>query len=700
MMKGFLVPVLWLIIGCLVGLLIGIGIWSLIQNRKPDMPDSVKRNDPAKIESALPNTEDPAVSPANSGSAPAVEQTHAGERNSESGKKTASDQESSSDPVSRGTDPDSNAPDEQTGIPSQGDPAEQEKPSANHSDPRNPVPAHPQGTSKESPDSTEKADPAPPLMIEEENTKFISIRAKIIALLECWQKGNFIKNDPEDYHPLLNQGREAARSIEEKADILHQEQAFKNALEKITANRVRTFQTQTEDLQRRFNAVNAQKTGAPDQIRKDLDPLLAEARELAGIEVPELLSERKKIRDLILDLDLYMQKNEKVLSDLVKWDSLNGEKEIRIRMQEFVKKYPKTPWGIDFVSVLADWDRFSQLEIWNQFIKVNGEHLDRFAPAPEYASAAIHFLRETKGKLDFLPEWKILMKRSPVLIKNMENRDIQKPVRDLFENASSRDLWVYHPTKEDWVYLSEEPRPGTNYYIADLFNKINTIEIPGAEISSIRPAVQVEFFKDLSSTVQSIPDKSKFDNAGKWYSDWCTVVEKLRKNEDLDPLVRFMFLKDVCTFLSQGDSFFQRRLAAWLRVLNTSPFNSHLDWFDVKNPKTAAWRKNAEQLLGFLKSDELEAVKSTQELDASIPSCARIYRRIGWLDRDREGNWMIRGRAESCPDGELLVLRKGSEKGEYDFLRIGSLENDLKILSIASSELKRGMQVVCAYKLR
>lgn len=656
-MKSFIVPALWLIIGCIAGALISIGVCALFQDRKPEQQISLKQSQSVEIQKDSKDPKD-------------------------------------SDLSTKDQSPPSSAPILPKNTKNMIEPA---------------VPSPHEKTADQKTDQVEigikkraieNVESAPPLIVQEVNEKFLSIRSRIITLLESYQKEDYTKSDPEDYRSLLDQGRKAARTIEESADILHQDQAFRDAVARITTIRKQKYQTQLDDLHRRFNEIRSRRTSPPERILKDLAPLVRESNDLAAIQVSELQSEREKIRDTILHFNQYIQKNEKILSELVLCDSMKSTKEIQKWMKEFVIKYPDSLWGSDFRSVLSDWDHFSRLEIWNQFVEENGKYLDRFAPDPKYASAAIHFLREKEGKPDFLPEWKILEKRSALFLKDAQRKEICKPIRDLFENASSRDLWIYHPTPDDWYYLTEDPRAGTNYYIADLFNKIETIEIPGTMIASIQPAVQTKFFKDLSRDVQAIPDKLKYEDPGKWYSVWCVVVEKLRKNEDLDPLVRFMFLKDVCTILSEGDSFFHRRLATWLRVLNTSPFNSHLDWFDAKNPKTSVWRKNANQLLAFLKSDDLSSIKSTDELNASVPSCGRIYRRIGWLDRDPDGNWYVRGNTQACPDGDLMVLRKELKGDQYDLLRIGSLENGLRILAIASSELKRGMQVVCVYKLR
>ena len=95
--------------------------------------------------------------------------------------------------------------------------------------------------------------------------------------------------------------------------------------------------------------------------------------------------------------------------------------------------------------------------------------------------------------------------------------------------------------------------------------------------------------------------------------------------------------------------------------MNTSPFNSNVNWFDFDDAQIGKNRLNAKALLNFIDSGDLETVMSTAELNASVEPLGFVYHQVGWLDRDLTGKVFCRGQdlaKSDLPNGQLFIIEK------------------------------------------
>ncbi|MDO5553089.1 MAG: hypothetical protein Q4G68_04960 [Planctomycetia bacterium] len=365
-------------------------------------------------------------------------------------------------------------------------------------------------------------------------------------------------------------------------------------------------------------------------------------------------------------------------------------------LKEIATAYPESEYAADFAAVAASCDVMESLEKWNAFVTNYGAQLARFSVDSATAKAVLDFYHGNAHLLKFLPEWKTLSERSEALTVAMRRKPVQERILPLIRHGGARDFWLYRPDAKHWYYLLAEPKPGENRWLADLYGGEQTIVLPHDAVAGIKRDPQPAFFRQLAERVEALPDTLQVDDIGTWYTEWSNVVESVRQNTELDPIVRMLYLKDICTALSQSDLQYQKRLASWLRVLNTKPFNGHVNWYAADKEETSRLRENAKGLLAFLEKDPLHVVRTTRELDETVKSIAARYVCIGWLDRTFGGRWFVRGSDEPgfLPDGELFVLAT-SDKGEPRLVKIGDCARGEIAVTLASDALRAGSRVYC-----
>lgn len=460
--------------------------------------------------------------------------------------------------------------------------------------------------------------------------------------------GSFRKN--------IDAAKQASNEFEAKKICQQMRKALSDKKLEILEFCLVRLKNQAKDLQK------IQK-GLPDSVLEKLAPLVRNAKDLTEIDVPELKPKRQEFVKQLEDLQKLLEHNRPEYIALRTYDSVKGSPQETIDFINFFRKnFPDSQYGQDLEVILALEQAMQTLDLWNEFVLKNGAKLDQFAIDSETASNALEFCRQYDLKKFPLSEWTILKSRQEEFQAIHNVKTCQK-ITETFQFAGKTSYWICHRAPNQWLYLTAPPKIGANPCQTDLFGTEKTIILTEKELADIREARQTVLFRSLEKKTATIDDKIRTSDPGRWYSEWASIVVQIKNDELLDPIVKILYLKDICTILAASDYFFNQQLTPWIKVMNTSPFNSNVNWFDFEDPQTEKNRLNAKALLNFIDSGDLETVLSTAELNASVQPLAFVYRRVGWLDRDLTNKIFSRGEdldRKDLPDGELFIIKKRS----------------------------------------
>lgn len=527
------------------------------------------------------------------------------------------------------------------------------------------------------------------------NPEYKRLLAEARQLLDVVVKLDFTTSALPEYKSLLKQLGDSAGTANELKTVLELEKEFDKAVGQIEEKRETWFLSQLGGIRLALEELQAAAVVSPESLTERLGKLLDECSKL-GLHAPsahgtQCAALADDIRTLLKTLTL----NQKVYAELSSLDKVENDRMFEETLRRIATRHADSPCVKDIVVVLESLPVLNAIPQWNEFVEADGMAFDRFAVPAAKIAAGNAFFHGHARDLDFLPEWKVLQKRLKQLQLSAKDLPVNEKITMLLRHAGSRRFWIYKKTPVQWYYLTQKPVTGNNLYLADLYGTEKNVVIPNDAVSMIEEALWVPFFKDLGEKAESIEDSLKFQDAGQWYARWCQTIEAIRARSDLDPLVQFLFLKDICSTLAEADAHFAKRLAPWLRVFNSTDFATGVDWYDAEGGKTSQLRVTAAQLLRFLQSDELSFSKTTQELNDTIEPLSFVYSRLGWLDRAPGGSWHCRlfSCLPSPKDGELFVLQYNPENQNRRWIRIGHVEGGKVNVELISNELRVGAPV-------
>lgn len=443
-----------------------------------------------------------------------------------------------------------------------------------------------------------------------------------------------------------------------------------------------------------------------DEISEEfLGQLLLRANQLSEINTDHLQDER---RSLVDDLHLFQTTSVEQLPlrralrnlDVTLGDTFT----LTNTMNGITLQFPSTDYARDFSVVINTLTLLEPIDQWNIFMEKQGKAIDVFSVSPSTRRAAVEFCLQQGQTSSFLREWPLLERRVNSWKNSIEQNNppeqVQEKIVALLRYAGSKQFWLYEPIPQQWYYLTAPPVVGTNLYLVNLFGIEKEITISSKEIANVRKDWGATFFQQLTQEAEQIPDSLKYDDIGLWYARWSELTQKILHHRGLDPLVRFLYLKDICAVLSKADPHFQTRLAPWVRVLATEALASQVNWYEAENERITHLRATASQLLAFIENDQLTVDKTTAELNAAIQKTAYFYQRIGWLDRDMTGNWCCRSSyletSNHSISGELFVLLPPTTANdEPRWLVMGTLKDNQAEVKLVGNRLYRGTIVFC-----
>ncbi|MDD3588020.1 MAG: hypothetical protein PHQ75_12635, partial [Thermoguttaceae bacterium] len=527
------------------------------------------------------------------------------------------------------------------------------------------------------------------------SSDYTCLLAEANQLLDVIVKLDFTTSTVPEYKTLVKQLADAAGTADELKAALEVEKKFQAALTQVEEKRATWFLAKLGELRSALDEQKRVPVVSADSLTERVGKLLEDCLQLRLRAPSAYALQCDALADDMRLLLKTLRENQKVYTELSSLDEVKNDRMFEEVLRQTVSRYPDLPCAKDIALVLESLPIVAEISKWNDFVEANGLALDRFAvPATNIAAGSAFFYGHGRD-LDFLPEWKILQKRIKQLQNSAKDLAVNEKITELLRHAGSRSFWIYKKSPDQWYYLTQKPVAGNNTYLSDLYGNEKTVPIPSNMVSTIDETASVLFFKELGKKTAAIEDSLKFQDAGKWYGQWCEIIDSIRARPDLDPLVQFLFLKDICSTLAEADSHFAKRLGPWLRVLNSSDFVAGVDWYDTEGKDTGRLRKTAAQLLRFLQSDELSFSKTTEELNHTVEPLSYIYTRVGWLDRTPGGVWSCRlfSTLPAPKEGELYVLQYSPEKESRRWSRIGQIGDGKVGVELISNELHLGLPV-------
>ncbi|MDO4586286.1 MAG: hypothetical protein Q4C95_03210 [Planctomycetia bacterium] len=501
---------------------------------------------------------------------------------------------------------------------------------------------------------------------------------------------NLLKNPPNSRNMIENL-KNAAKTADEYKTALEIEKQFEQLKTELFQRRHNHIINEMQRIQLKFDELKSVRANLPESILEPLKLLISDSKILTTIPVnlPELAWKRESLVNELNGFLKLVQNRSALFNALNKYDlvclrTLESQK----KQLDLAKRFPGTPYAADFINVANSIDFYKALDDWNDFIIENGNGLNRFAVSDEIALKSVLFYQQHKNNLYYIAEWSILTQRMPQWTIQSKQVPIQERVLKLINHLSKQDYWGYKE-KDQWFYLIKAPVVGVNEYQSDLLGNRKSINIAEKNLASIEPMKQINFFRELKNEILLIDNSLRQNDIGQWYAKWGKCLETIRANKEIDPIVQFLVLKDICSTLANGDVFFQKQLVPWLKILESSKFDARIDWFEASNSNVPIQRNIAKELMTFLPVQYFEVNKTTQELDASIKALNHCYQRVGWLDLDLAGCWFCRPKIEFWASNQTAT-RRYSLFPENDSVEQNNLSTNQEIQPKISSQRKTG----------
>lgn len=345
-------------------------------------------------------------------------------------------------------------------------------------------------------------------------------------------------------------------------------------------------------------------------------------------------------------------------------------------------------------------DALDVVERWNEFMRNFGKRLERFRCSPQDARLGLNFIAEMEGKPGAPEELEIVEKRAPQWRFDAEHDfPTQRKILLMLESELRQQYWTYAPSRDVVYYLPRAPRVGVNDYVADAAGTLAKVEIP-SDAPELETTVspQKRFLEDLRDRARQIPDALRAEDVGAWYANWAAFLQTIQDADALDPILQYKFLQKTARCLQSSDFYFASRLEPLLRVLNAPQLDedASVDRFQTESQKIKSLRALAAARVSFLPKDHLKVDKTTKQLDAATERFATLYQRIGWLDRNFNGEWRLRRPDDAeTPAGELYALCVETRGSDPRWLKIGSSNGRQITINFVSSAASRGIVVLC-----
>jgi hypothetical protein len=430
-------------------------------------------------------------------------------------------------------------------------------------------------------------------------------------------------------------------------------------------------------LQQELDAINVgvnrltpQKGRETDAVLVQLDDLLQKALETRKLEgaSPAVLN----ARDLLIGQleqwvgEIKQRKESKgEISDLTQAVS-NPDAYARI-LRNLATKYPNLPMSKDFQTLLQENSIWPLITQWNALVDLlpgvalqtgnmesdtivaGSEKMQKFLTewaqkSPQFASfldyAAVEFR---------LPYFRAVEER------NNHGESILFGLEKQMLQHKSRPLWLYYDKKDDArYYLPQQPQGQTIRYLADKQGAEKSLRLPDAALlATIEEAPHVRFAKLAATQITKIDQRGEKN----WAETACFLLKDLQDDSKFDPFLKYILLKDCIEKFGAGDLSVRKGYAKHLAILEEEEPDETVDWVNPKSGEAIYQRKITKAVLDRLPSSESALDAVLADIRAYHSHTIGTFERIGWAEKNGDGNWICNTNRTSLPREGLFIVR-------------------------------------------
>jgi hypothetical protein len=504
--------------------------------------------------------------------------------------------------------------------------------------------------------------------------------------------------------PALERARSLARLDTEKA-----------ALDKLVRLRAEMLQAEQDRLEKELAPRLDEIAGAVGRIETQLEPggpgcpkvpallgSIADSRRALSDLAPDVAMAGASIRDRARTLsdrfDAIRSRVERRGQQAQREDAITASVayapdgrgftspgELASALEAFARAFPDSPRSKAFTETLldqpiwdaiAEWDRMTagwrggteaiappeatvRAEKCRQFAVrcPTSPDLDRSTAYHQVMEAMAHRSADGEGAL-----CKLQMLMTDLLVENVWLVTVRVPAPDdlrviVTQRGRGMGLVVVRvpgPVGLRHYYATEQPPRGAESlrYLVGSDGKERTLKVAGDRVERIEVSPQTKIAQKFKPIL--LQDPTRID----WEVVILDLVEQVRTQPGMDPVLRVALLRKVLEFGLEGSDPLQRALRRFKDQVSQAGVDVSVPWMDPESREADQVRPKALELvrslpeLGALRKDALARRAAVRRLLSGHPQA------VGWLAREPEG-WRVRTGAALPPQGELRVAVAG-----------------------------------------
>ncbi len=527
--------------------------------------------------------------------------------------------------------------------------------------------------------------------------------------LESAQNAPVGPGDP----PALVRARELAQTNEEKSRVLRLTEERKRLQERNAAQvdeqlagRVESLTNLVRELERAVADPSAAESKL-DEARELIDTLSADAQ-TAGKPLQNLVAALRsritKAGGNILDRKVQASAEKRMTATLLAADALPVSDLGRYvaEVKSFVTTFPQAPRSKEFDAVLVQEPLWTSAVAWNTLTR---SWQSRAQASPTTPTAALRMAAELDTYLRAHavgPDRELAQRLADVAARPVQRAELKQQLLSYLQ-SSMMTLWVLERERTPYYILQpDDDLRKTQKTVADILRAPNQDGIQTQFLITSRP-MSYCFDRQLSSRpfrpspangdlvhlkpspqaalVEAVLPRLQEPTAlDQWERPLADLLEEIRQNFKLDPILKIEMLHRVLKLAGQGDLILEEQTRDTLKKLEKD-LHEEIAWMDPQDFNARNTREEVRKALEQVGSFKALPEQTDQARAALDRELAHIREPIGWLRREGAG-WTVR--MASVParlrNATLQVIEPGAENRPPRWAEIGRLNGDQPIL--------------------
>jgi hypothetical protein len=492
----------------------------------------------------------------------------------------------------------------------------------------------------------------------------------------------------------LGDARRLARTDDEKARVSRLANERAKHWRAILADhdrelqpRVTALDTQVTEVESRLRQVEplARLTAAFELARKDYAPLIRDTRE-ASEQLREKVAEFGKRLDRAeqgIQRQTRMEAGEASMTRAICFDGRTPVRDASAyatAVQQFLDQSPDSPRAPQLRESLKERAAWESALAWNELLRTwRNDHRDLDSPkgARAVSDDVKKYLDTYKSSPDGATARRLRQCAEATLARPSALQELTRVFR-----APLMNLSMIRTQANERYYTKSEPLIDLMSTRSQQFEYIHSFDLndlrsgikQGLDIKAIGPAPQKAIARDALKILDA--------SANSWEADLVAILERIRKDREVDALLQADLLKRVAEAAGKGSVPLSEALEKML--VDLKAVNTLVPWMDPRDTKAHEARLNAARMIARLSDFQAILKQGPRNSRCLELALASDLQPVGWIARDPNG-WICRigqGRPETSSESELWMVEPDSN-GSLTWQRIGVLSGGRASLSVA-----------------